>query len=330
MRLQSGHRKLIVSVLLFAAVASSASVRAPRVMGQKGVEFEPGCNALPLQLADLAVTNPQHWIDKKCGIKGHSNVKDDDLRRAHLAQNATKNNYCALKSQDEPVVVKYQAFVDLQRIADDFDEKEIPWGDRNSLPPDRKRLRDLLDLPGGGELGEGDVVTYVAWVQHASHSNVNGGEGVDCQATGCRNNDIHVSLVRRKTDSKCRSVVAEISPHLRPSSWERFDSDSYVPYFSQHPVRMTGQLFFDASHSPCRKVGTKSEVRSSPARISVWEIHPVYAIDVCKNKSLSACRADDESVWVPFDQYRKHVGLKTVKPGKYWASKKEPNKQCTN
>jgi hypothetical protein len=32
-------------------------------------------------------------------------------------------------------------------------------------------------------------------------------------------------------------------------------------------------------------------------RVSCWEIHPVYAIDVCKNDKLSSCKADDDSVY---------------------------------
>jgi hypothetical protein len=34
------------------------------------------------------------------------------------------------------------------------------------------------------------------------------------------------------------------------------------------------------------------------------DIHPVYAIDVCKKKSLNSCKADNDSVWTPLDQWR--------------------------
>jgi len=41
--------------------------------------------------------------------------------------------------------------------------------------------------------------------------------------------------------------------------------------------------------------------------VSSWEIHPVYAMDVCTKRSLRSCRADDDTpglwtaleVWEP-------------------------------
>ena len=44
----------------------------------------------------------------------------------------------------------------------------------------------------------------------------------------------------------------------------------------------------------------------SPKRISLWEIHPVYAIDVCKKKSISSCRRDVESDWEALDVFLSH------------------------
>jgi hypothetical protein len=45
----------------------------------------------------------------------------------------------------------------------------------------------------------------------------------------------------------------------------------------------------------------------------VWEIHPIYAIDVCKLTSKEACIAD-ESAWIPFTQLQSHLGLATIHP----------------
>ena len=65
-----------------------------------------------------------------------------------------------------------------------------------------------------------------------------------------------------------------------------------------HPYRITGQLFFDASHKPC-----KNGKGPNPKRISIWEIHPAYAIDVCSNSTLASCKATDDSLWTPLDQW---------------------------
>jgi hypothetical protein len=62
---------------------------------------------------------------------------------------------------------------------------------------------------------------------------------------------------------------------------------------------VTGQLFFDASHKPC-----ESDTDTvSPKRISGWEIHPVYAIDVCINTTLASCPAGNESKWIALHQW---------------------------
>jgi hypothetical protein len=125
--------------------------------------------------------------------------------------------------------------------------------------------------------------------------------------TTLRGNDIHLVLVpsspsvsccwtaRQGTaDCKasaakaleCKSVTAEISPHFRPDQWA--NEDSMCKAASQHPLRFKGQLMYDAGHRPCPRPPHSSD----PARVSSWELHPVYAIDVCKNKSLSSCKAD--------------------------------------
>jgi len=96
-----------------------------------------------------------------------------------------------------------------------------------------------------------------------------------------------------------------------------------------HPVMLTGQLFFDASHSPCsgKKKITQNEAeaegikqdpaRGNPARMAVWGIHPVYAIEVCKSISLQQCKLADTQVWIPFDQLPQELHLQPnkIQPG---------------
>ena len=53
------------------------------------------------------------------------------------------------------------------------------------------------------------------------------------------------------------------------------------------PVRMRGQLMFDASHSFCTSAGKRTSGNS--ARRSGWKIHPVTEFDVCKFKTLTNC-----------------------------------------
>ncbi|MBC7932046.1 MAG: hypothetical protein H7Z38_15925, partial [Rubrivivax sp.] len=136
------------------------------------------------------------------------------------------------------------------------------------------------------------------------------GEDVNCKIGGAgkigtEDNDIHISvgltqLTAATIPARCQSITAEISPHFRPAVWEKAVSTPYRKVFQTRPVRITGTLLFDAEHVPCQNGAIR---QGNPVRISVWEIHPVYAIDVCKNTSLARCGAGDNSAWTPFDKY---------------------------
>lgn len=47
------------------------------------------------------------------------------------------------------------------------------------------------------------------------------------------------------------------------------------------------------------------ERKGQSERISVWEIHPVYAFDVCSSKSLKQCQKNikNNSFWIPLDKW---------------------------
>ena len=59
---------------------------------------------------------------------------------------------------------------------------------------------------------------------------------------------------------------------------------------------------FDANHAPC-DLGQTDEDAAPPRRMSAWEIHPVYAIDVCTaDKTRRACPVDGD-VWQALDEW---------------------------
>jgi len=241
---------------------------------QRGQKFKLSCT-LPFDKIKEA-----RDIDDQCAQGG------DAQPGPHQDQNMVKNNFCAT---GKTVPITYSTFLKLQKAAED---NEIPFGSSNSLPPDRSVLEGLVTTPKG-KVGEGTVVSFVAFVIRAKYSNLSKGESNNCKTGGKLFNDIHVELGKIADDDACNSLTAEISPHFRPETWADFDQ-----YDRSHPVRITGQLFFDGSHAPCR-----NGKRPNPQRASIWEIHPVYAIDVCKNKSLAGCLTTNKSVWIPFDQW---------------------------
>lgn len=169
---------------------------------------------------------------------------------------------------------------------------KVPFGSQNALPSKRSVLHAIYTTSAGDVIGEGTLVRYVGFVLHARYSNVDTGESCNCETPGAERNDIHINLGPTRSTTLCQSIVAEMSPHFRPAAW---DTTTLV-LLESHPMRITGQLFFDSVHKPCAP-----KKPASPPRISLWEIHPVYACEVCTKGTLAECPIGDDSVWQPID-----------------------------
>lgn len=221
--------------------------------------FSPECT-LPF----AGVRNPP--ADDHCGIAGGSSDP------AKQAESMAKNNFCA-KAQS-PRVITYQELVSLQSQSANIPKKL----------PDRTVVRNL---------GEGQYVSYVAFIKNAHYSDVAAGEAVNCNIPGDATNDIHIVLLKDPTDDECLSTTAEMSPHYRPPDWT---DKNLMTASAGHPVRVRGQLFFDGSHTPCS--GSSSP---NPKRASLWEIHPVYSVDVCTQTTIAECQGSTVE-WTPLSK----------------------------
>jgi hypothetical protein len=238
-------------------------------------KFDPGCK---LPFDDIAV---QHGIDESCAKEG----TPQDPQSA--AQDIVKNNLCITGS---PVSIVTD---DLVKLQDAVSQKGVHFG-RGHLPKDRGALTDLVDA-SGTKIGEGKIVSLVGYIVDAHYADVESGESVNCNTPGKENNDIHFNVsptpvtlpkVRKEaTPLLCKMGTAEILPHFRPKAWELptlLDLEK-----NNRPVRITGQLFFDGSHKPC--VNGVPTPGGNPARVSLWEIHPVYSLEVCSETDITKC-----------------------------------------
>lgn len=205
-------------------------------------------------------------------------------------QNEAKNNFCA---SAPPVGKTISDLVNLQAKVQQ--DPSIPFGNTHGHPltpkpgpaTDRKPLQAL---------GEGTEVTLQGFVLVARPE---GGESVNCGKTVAdipTNHDIHISIVdsAAQTD-ECSGVVAEMIPHHRPASWTAQNVNIVAQ--KKLPVRVTGQLLFDSSHSPCQH---GSSVSGDPKRISLWEVHPIEQFDVCP---LGDC--SNGNGWVTLEEFLK-------------------------
>ncbi len=205
-------------------------------------------------------------IDDRCGINGGS--KD----AAKQAESQAKNNFCA--TAQSPRAVTYEDLTGLQSQS----------GHTPRRIPDRSVVKSL---------GEGQLVSYIAFIKEAHYSDVAGGENVNCDIPGNPTNDVHIVLLQNPGDDECKSTTAEMSPHYRPANW----TPAALNALKEYPVRIQGQLFFDGSHTPCT-----THSKPTPKRASLWEIHPVYSIDVCGKKTLAECQGSGDA-WTPLSQY---------------------------
>lgn len=222
--------------------------------------FKPGCT---LPFNDIKVI---HTIDKGCPIQGKA-IKQN--KEANLKQNKAKNNFCA---SGEPKQLKVQDFIDKHQMVMD---QEISFGGANRVPLDREPLE---------KIGEGTVVYFIGYIEEVKYSNVSDGEAVNCKKSGAVNNDIHIELIEKKTETeKCQRISAEISPHYRPISWT-VENLKEIEH-QQLKIKLTGHFFFDASHGACPD-------SDSGYRASSWEIHPVYRVEVYVNKK-----------WIDLDEW---------------------------
>ena len=235
----------------------------------------------------LPYNSPQkkHGIDGQCDRKGTSDPADSpEQAAAHLAQNAAKNNLCA---NGQIVDVTFDTFNELQADADALvSQGALRYGTRFHLPTDRSKLTGLATAKG--PLGEGSVVRLTGIVEVGKRGSV---EDCNCGAKKVDDQDIHIHLIEADGEPLCHSIVAEMIPHYRPKAWHWTN----VRDLKGITVRVTGQLFFDASHKPC--VSGKPGSRD-PARSSVWEIHPVYQFEVCGEEECQG-----SSGWVTLEKW---------------------------
>ena len=239
----------------------------------------------------------RHAVDDVCGSDGVGSANS-------IAQNQVKNNLCA----EQPATLV--SINQLTTLQSDVAALGIQFGSPETIPtPDERPKLRHPDVTHGIAVGEGSLVGFVGFVLDGHYSNVLDGEEVNCSIAGEATNDIHIAIAEAPAATACESVTAEIIPHYRPDPWlalATLNGPNAAAVLRNlrldRPLRFTGQLMFDASHMPCTN-GVPA--REAPARVSSWEIHPVYQIDVCNaGTSLSECAAG-ASVWTPLDQWLK-------------------------
>jgi hypothetical protein len=229
-----------------------------------------------------------------CDADGRTGTTQPSAKKQR--ENAAKNN---LWVTGTPTAMEFNDFTTLQ----------VAVGNTPDLTNDRQKVATPRTVTHGS-VGEGSLVRLVAHLRDAHiadctadqpHQPGEHGEAVNCDLIGVKANDFHITLMplNEPDGNECDSVTAEIIPHFRPDAWQMLDQKTPT----NNVVRLTGTLFFDDSHLPCNRQTKKPAPGGNPPRRSVWEIHPVYALDVCTAAKVSDCTATNEAVWMPYDKW---------------------------
>jgi len=287
--------KILSGIVFLTAVSLICHAVPPPNGCTKHDTFPTACNPFGSSATTAA-------IDSVCGIGGDAADPGD------LAQDKVKNNLCATGTPHE------LSLAELTKLQEGVDASGLVYGNHfvhPELPPLTADRASFFEKEHADGFGEGDPVVFVGFIVDTKKGDP---ETVNCHCTPAAFNDIHVTLadhplhlrkappgataaektqVRRSNNRLlCRNAfTAEVIPHLRPAALERASLNVFK---NTKVVRVSGQLFFDASHHACKDDRPGS---GDPARISSWEIHPIYEIKVCKKSTLSDCSAGDASVW---------------------------------
>jgi hypothetical protein len=185
-----------------------------------------------------------------------------------------------------PTTLTFDTFSQLQGAAVELVDQGV------DIPPEeRNKIKSIQTAEG--TVGEGLRVRLVAFLSEGTpHPNT--GESVNCNLKSEANNDIHIPVTERENGSEFESIVVEMIPQDRPANW----TSSEVETLRGKVLLIEGGLFYDNLHFA--NGDANNPIGRQPKRFSLWEIHPVTSVKVCKQATVSQCDPDRAADWNDF------------------------------
>jgi hypothetical protein len=185
-----------------------------------------------------------------------------------------------------PVTLTFDTFSQLQSAAVELVDEGVEIS-----PADREKLKSIET--GEGTVGEGSRVRLMAFLSEGK-PHANSGESVNCNLKTEAKNDIHISVTERKSGSEFDGVVVEMIPQDRPGKW----TSGNIEGLRGKVLLIEGGLFYDNLHFA--NGDENNPLSGQPKRFSLWEIHPITSVKVCKKTTMSQCDPDRGSDWKTF------------------------------
>ncbi|HYY58384.1 MAG TPA: SH3 domain-containing protein [Pyrinomonadaceae bacterium] len=186
-------------------------------------------------------------------------------------------------------------FADFRRLQNQADEV-VDQGSGLSQE-ERDSLRGFT--VSSGTVGEGSLVKIVGFLARGLDPHPNTGESVNCRFTEAENNDFHISLAPRATNTEFQGIVVEMIPQDRPEGWT-------IPKLrrvkqQRRRVMAIGGLFYDNLHVV--NSDASDPIPRQPRRFSLWEVHPITRFFVCE-RTNNACSPGNLSQWTPLEDFQ--------------------------
>lgn len=125
------------------------------------------------------------------------------------------------------------------------------------------------------EMTGGEIIGYVVRVLPG------GKESTNCDAREIANKDTHIELAQTPDAAKNERIIVEVTPRWRALmagqgvDWSTPTLEQSLP---RHQVRVRGWLLFDFEHRG--KAENTAPGNSTNWRATVWEIHPITALEI--------------------------------------------------
>jgi hypothetical protein len=146
------------------------------------------------------------------------------------------------------------------------------------------------------KLGEGQRVEFTGFIVGMPHARRT--DSANCRLIGRDNNSFRLNLAELPDDTEFDSILAEVIPQKRPLGWT-LPKLRYLAR-TKRRVRVVGQLFYDSKHVV--NSDPDDEQPGQPKRLSLWEIHPVSEISVCRFCYVSQCDPKRQNDWFPLER----------------------------
>lgn len=195
--------------------------------------------------------------------------------------------------------IKVLTFEDLDLLQALTDSKLIPQGEHLTAAQ-RKQLTNFTI--GTQTISEGDHIAVTGFVASDRIISCGGAESVNCghknahdapDTEPCTRTDIHVPIVATVEGRQIQSFVSEPIPQ-GPNVKLWTPAVFTTAKTAGKRLLIRGGLFYDSIHI----VNTREDPSSQPKRFTLWEIHPITAVFVCK-RADNNCDPETAADWDP-------------------------------